>query len=254
MSDVVAYSGKFRITKNDIAYAHHRHDYERDFIGVGEPIDRQMVFSTITYSMLSAAQNTPRLIKVYDKIRRRKMNIPENIKKSSDGDIEALLKGTRFPKVKMERFKKLPEWWEKKESQDVVDYVVEKINSNDVSKQKCMRHMLSVNGPLGVSHKTSSLIVQTLTKDLKDVDVVTVDKWILDVLKRMGHTINGRNIKVPDYRTVPGITKKEYIECERIISEDAERFGLSPGELGYTLWCNLAYIKRDKGLFEHLNY
>ena len=94
MSDIVAYSGKFAITKRDLAYSHHRHDYERDFIGIKSPINKDMVFSTITYSMLSAAQNTPKLIKVYDKIRRRKMNLPENIKNSSDSDIRKLLKGT----------------------------------------------------------------------------------------------------------------------------------------------------------------
>lgn len=252
MTDIVAYSGKFAIKKRDLAYAHHRHDYERDFVGIKTPINKEMVFSTITYSMLSAAQNTPRLIKVYDNIRRRKMNVPENIKKSSNEDIKKLLKGTRFPNVKIERFKKLPEWWEKKETGDIVNYIVEKINENDVGKQKCLRHMLAVDGPIGVSHKTSSMIVQTLTENLRDVKVVTVDKWILEALNKMGHTVRGREIKVPDYRTVPGITKREYIECEKIISEDAENFGLSPGELGYTLWCNLAQIKRDKGLFEYL--
>ena len=255
MTDIVAYSGNLAITKKDLAYAYHRHDYERDFIGVKNPINKEMVFSTITYSMLSAAQNTSRLIKVYDKIRRRKMNVPENIKKSSDDDIKELLKGTRFPNVKFERFKKLPDWWEKKDSVAIVDYMVEKINENDLRKkecQKCLRDILATQGPKGVSYKTSSLIIQTLTKDLKNVSVVTVDKWILDSLKKMGHKIRGRKIKVPNYRTVPGITKKEYMECEKIISEDADRFDLSPGELGYTLWCNLAQIKRDMGMFEYL--
>jgi thermostable 8-oxoguanine DNA glycosylase len=246
MSKTVVDLGRgYVLTESDLKFSRYRHKQEKEFIGTKNPVDGRSVYKAVTYSLLTAAQNTPKLIRVYDSVKRHGLNVPENVTSDRHEEVNYLLKGMRFPNVKKDRIKKLPEWWKKAESQCIVDELVKCVNENDVKKQKCVRHVLDAKGPEGVSRKTASLVIQCLAQDLKDVGVVTVDLWALKVLKDLGYKVNGREVRVPDGRTVPGMTSKEYLECERILTKEAERFGLSPGELGYGLWCKLAYVERN---------
>jgi len=243
VNTIADFGNSCSLTDKDLEYSHYRHGYERKLVGIRNPIDDNVVFPTLVYVMLSAAQDTNRLVRVFDKLSKNRLNTPEGIKQANQTKIRKILKGTRFPNKKTENFIKLPDWWEQETSKDIIDEIVQNINSHKKGKQTYLRNKLAENGPTGVGYKISSLFIQTLTEDLKGVEVVTVDKWILEFLRKIGY-----KVKVPDYRTVSGITRKEYLDCEKIISEKAEKCDLSPGELGYTLWCKFSYTKPNRSL------
>jgi thermostable 8-oxoguanine DNA glycosylase len=246
MSKTVVDLGKgYVLTESDLKFSRLRHKEERDFIGVKSPVDAQSVYKAFEYSILTAAQNTSKLIRVYDNIKRHGMDNPENVAKASDSELRYLLDGTRFHKVKFKRFKDLPVWWEQEDSKKIVDELMECINNKEVRKQKCIRHVLDQRGPEGLSRKCASLAIQSLFDDLKNVYVGTIDLWWLRALKNIGYEINGHEIEVPDGRTVSGLRPKDYLGCERIIEREASRFGTSPGELSYALWCKYALIDRS---------
>jgi thermostable 8-oxoguanine DNA glycosylase len=245
VNTIADFGNSCSLTNKDLEYSNYRHGYERKLVGIKNPLERDSLFPVFEYVMLSAAQDTNRLVRVFDRLSKNRLNTPEGIKQADQTRIREILKGTRFPNKKTENFIKLPDWWGQETSKDIVDEIAQNINSHEKRKQVYLRNKLAENGPTGIGYKISSLFIQTLTEDLKDVEVVTVDKWILEFLKNIGY-----DVKVPDYRTVSGITRKEYLDCERIISEKAEKCALSPGELGYALWCKFSYTKPDKGLFD----
>lgn len=167
------------------------------------------------------------------------------LKPENHDTIVRILKETRFPNEKTKRFFGLAEWWQGDpvENDFVVDEIVRNLNS-DKKDTLYLRDRLDSDGPKGIGPKTASLLIQLATEDIGNVEVVTVDKWMLQFLKDIGY----EHVKVPDYRTISGISPKEYREYEAIISEKARQHGLAPGEFGYALWCKSAYTEPNKCL------
>jgi len=256
--DVIADFGNgWYLTQKDLDYSHYRHEYERRFVGLkNNVLDDPSLFHVFIYSSLSAAQNTERLMYTFNKLRMYKLDTPERIlEEDNRGKIESILKRTRFPNVKIRRFLGLAEWWSNSPKRDLIGMLIDDINSGG-EKTIYLRNRLVEDGPEGIGHKISSLIVQIATEDIRDVKVVTVDRWVLQFLKDMGIKIKTGNkykdVKVPDYRTVSGVSNEEYLECERVVSEMAEDCNLGPGEFGQALWCKAAYVEPIKSLYDFL--
>jgi thermostable 8-oxoguanine DNA glycosylase len=246
MDNVIADFGKgWVLTTKDIECAHYRHDYERGLIGVKYPLDRDMLFPAFQYSMLSAAQNTKKLVKIFSKLKKHKLDTSENVlKPENQKKTKDILSESRFPNVKTKRFFGLAEWWQKDAAgENIVGDVVKDINSN----RKCkiyLRDALVTFGPKGMGSKVSSLLIQTITPDLREVEVVTVDKWMLQFLRDIGY----ESVRVPNYRTISGVSSKDYGACETIIASKAREHGLAPGELGCALWCKSSYTEPNKSI------
>ncbi|MFH0928988.1 MAG: hypothetical protein V1818_01375 [Candidatus Aenigmatarchaeota archaeon] len=235
---IADFGNSWNITEKDLQISYCNHEFEREFIGIRKPLELEMVFPTIAFTILSAAQNTPKLVKVFSKLKKYELlnheNIlePRNIEKTYK-----ILKGTRFPNTKIRRFTNLPLWWGKEESKRLLGNIIEDIQYGGKNSLE-LRNELAGKGPLGVSNKAASFVIQLLTEDTKDVKVVTVDTHMTKFLKDMGYTNKkGEEIKIPDGRKVSGMSKGDYLKYEKNIMNEAERFGLGPGELQYALWC-----------------
>jgi thermostable 8-oxoguanine DNA glycosylase len=244
MTIIADFGKRWILTDKDVGCSHYRHQYERNLVGISDPLNRDMLFPVFEYVMLSRAQNTPKLIKVFNKISRHNFNTPENVlRPENHEEIVRILKETRFPNVKTKNFFDLAEWWKKDlEEKDIVGDLVKDINSGGNSSVY-LRDALPAFGPKGMGYKIASLLIQTATPDLRRVEVVTVDKWILQFLNDIGY-----EFRVPDYRTVSGISSNEYLEAERIVSEKARDCSLAPGEFGYALWCKSSYTEPNRSI------
>jgi thermostable 8-oxoguanine DNA glycosylase len=249
MSKVVVDLGNgYRLTENDLKFSNYRHGCEKRFVGAENPVDELSVYRSLLYSMLSAAQNTPKLIKVYENIKRHGMDRPGSANNISQKELKYLFGGLRFPNVKMKRYVLFDKWFGEEEPKRFVSHMAKSINEGRLEEQKCLRHYLSKKGPAGVKHKVASLAIQTLAKEPRQVGIVCNDKWIYEIMNKTGHTVNGEEIRIPDGRTVPGIPVRIYLGCEKIITEYAKKAGLSPGEMAYGLWCKYAYVEPNKEL------
>lgn len=197
---IVEYNSKWRFTEQDLHVGLGTHDYERKFLGITEPLTPKGIFPAFVYSILSAAQNTSQLVRVFDRIKRSNLMDPDAMIAADEAKIKGLLSTTHFPNQKFNRFVKFREWWLKEENACLIFEICANSNQGGLAHTRNLRNRLVNAECAGVGYKVASFILQLSIKDPKRVNVVVIDKWVLTFLGDIGFAV-----KAPDYKTVCGL-------------------------------------------------
>jgi thermostable 8-oxoguanine DNA glycosylase len=221
------------------------HDYERKLLGVTAPLTVESLFPTFAYSILSVAQNTTTLVKIFSMLRRRGFLNPENITVGNYEAIKDILKHTHFPTQKIFRYSNLGIWY--KNNRELLNRIVDNSNNGGSSTMELRNELAEANLP-GVKYKVASFIMQLSIENPGAVPVVVIDKWVMQFLCDIG-----LSVKAPDYRTVSGFHFKDYLKFEKVLSEMAINLGLSPSQFGLMVWCKKAYYEPNHYILDYIS-
>lgn len=243
---IADYGKGWNFTSADLQIAHFTHNQERQFLGIDKPITHiDQLFPVFQFSMLSAAQDTPNLIRIIEELRKKKLHTPTACSNPYNMTrVFNILKLSRYPNQKFPRLYKLAEWWQKSDSQKLLTLLMH--NGNNKTYMPALRDKLVKYHPPGMSLKTITFVTQLCYPEPKDITNVVIDKWVIEFLRDIGH-----NVVPPDYRTVSGFQPKEYLKFERILINMASQLKLSPSQLGLMIWCKKAYNEPNKSLLDY---
>jgi thermostable 8-oxoguanine DNA glycosylase len=241
---IVDYNKGWRFTQKDLQIGLATHTYERKLLGVTSPLTPDAIYPAFVYSILSAAQNTVTLVNTFNKLKKHGYLTPSNYTEQNMKHINQILSKTHFPNQKINRYNKFNIWWKNDLAKDdsIIKQIIE--TSNNHSYQKELRRKLATAGCAGVAWKVSSFIIQLSIANPETIKVAVIDKWMLVFLESLGYKINNKKIKPPDYRTISGISSKEYLKCEEYITKIAKEINLSPSQFGLMVWCKVAHTDR----------
>ena len=204
------------LTKKDFENA--RILYEEELIS---PINEENMFRAGVYCILSAAEKYQKHRSIFERLLEERLDTPEEIIHNRERLREAV-KRARFPNIKAGRIYRFAAWW--RES-DLPRKIMEDIDSGRENEFKLRNH-LAEEAP-GMWYKGASYFMVKCGYE----NVVPIDLWVMRFLKDMGY-----GVKIPDYRTQSGPKPKEYIEYEKIISDIAKEYGVSPALFQFALW------------------
>lgn len=185
------------------------------------PLTRDNVFCKGVYWILSGAENHKKQLEIYYKLLDSELDTPESVINNKQR-LHEIIKKARFPKSKEKYISKFSKFWLESE-------IPEKILDDANNGRQCefeLRDQLAKEAP-GIGPKCASCLLNSCGYK----HVVPVDLWILRFLEDGGY-----EVKVPDYKTVGGLTKKEYLEYEKIISDRAREYNVSPVILQAAVW------------------
>lgn len=214
--------------------------------------DNQDIFRKIVYCILTPGENYINLKKIYDAIFCGKEGefLTSNDIASNRRGLENILKRTRYSKRTISAVYGLASNWEKSQLQE---RILEDIADGRVDEFEIRREMK--RDIYGIGLKCASMFLRMCGYE----NVVPVDIWVLRFLDaqlnngKYSHLKDqGHSVKVYDYRTVPGLNDKEYLQGEELISIIAKDYGLSPAIFQIVLWTHFA-SGRDLRIGEDLN-
>lgn len=200
--------------------------YEEEKI---HPVNEENMFRAGLYCILSSAENFKKQKSIYDEFLETKLDRPESIKGDKE-KFKQIIKKTRFPNRKEKYVWSFAVWWPES---DIPRKILDDIGDGR-EKEYEIRNEFAENAP-GISYKCSSLFMIKCGYE----NVVPLDVWILRFLHDRGH-----DVKVPDYKTVSGVTDKEYLKYEKIVCEIAEELEISPALFQCALWSKYSTWKK----------
>jgi len=244
---IVDYGKGWRFTQQDLQKGLAVHDYERKLLGVTSPLTPESLYPAFVYSLLSAAQSTVTLVKVFNRLKKEGYLTPAAYNTKTQLSIINILRVLHFPNQKIERYTKFNDWWQDDiiKNDSIIKQIINQSNNGNFTNQHELRKKLATDGCAGVAWKVASFIIQLSIPNTANIQIVVVDKWMLDFLKGLNYKIKGAIIKSPDYRTVSGVSSTEYLQCEKYIADMAHKINLSPSQMGLMVWSKVAHMDID---------
>ncbi len=179
------------------------------------PLTKDKMFPEGIYCILSSSENHEKQLNTYYKLLNRGLDTPEAIlDKVNAKKLWDIIKKARFPNSKRKYILRFSEFWLESE---IPRRILDDAN-NGRQYEFELRDELAKKAP-GMGRKCASFFMQKCGYE----NLVPVDIWVLRFLEDKGY-----EVKIPDYRTVGGLTKKEYLEYEKIISGMAGEYNVSP--------------------------
>jgi thermostable 8-oxoguanine DNA glycosylase len=208
--------GKAEFTEHDFRNAQIL--YEKEQI---KPLTEANLFRASLYCILSAAENYTKLMRVYTTLLDNKIDTPENIA-SNRQTLDEIVGKSRKDKQKKHYIYDLACWWP---GSNLPKDIVEDAH-NSRQKEFELRNGLAKDAP-GLGYKCASLLIRMCGYE----NIVPVDIHVQRFLKEKGCAV-----RVTDYKTQPGLTKKEYLEYEQMFTEIAKSRNITPAKFQYVLW------------------
>lgn len=207
---------RWELTLYDIVKGKKIHKKEQVF-----PINEETMFHAGLYCILSASETYTKQMRTYNDLIRYGLDVPRKIVNDKEG-LEYVLRIARFPNQKSARVYDFAAWWLES---NLPDKIIKDVGKNRRDEFK-IRNELAEDCP-GLSYKGASLYLGKFGYE----QVVPLDIWMLRFLNEMGY-----DIPLPDYRTVSGLQKGEYIKGERVFRRLAKKQGLTPMVYQCALW------------------
>ena len=192
--------------------------YEKEQI---KPLTEENLFRASLYCVLSAAENYTKLMRVYNSLLDNKLDSPESIA-SNRQTLDEIVGKSRKDTQKKKCIYELSLWWP---GSGLPKEIVEDAK-NSRQKEFELRNSLAKDAP-GIGYKCASLLIRMCGYE----NIVPVDIHVQRYLKEKGH-----DVRVTDYKTQPGLTKKEYLLYEQLFSGIAKSQGIPPAKFQYVLW------------------
>lgn len=192
--------------------------YEKEKI---EPLTEENLFRASLYCILSSTENFTKLIRVYRTLLDKKLDTPKSIA-SNKQSLDEILSETRFFNKKQKFVYEFSLWWP---GSDLPAQVVEDAK-NSRQREFELRNNIADSAP-GLGYKCTSLLMRMCGYE----NIVPVDLHVQRFLKKKGN-----DVRVTDYKTERGMSKKEYLLYEKLFSEIAKSQGIPPAKLQYVLW------------------
>jgi len=207
---------RINLTEKDFEYA--KILYEGEKI---HPVNEENMFRAALYCVLSAAEKYKKHREVYETLLEAKLDTPKKIKANKE-KLRNLIRKIRFPNLKTERIYNFALWWLES---SLPREILEDIESGRRRGFE-LRNRLAEEAP-GIGYKGASLFMVKCGYQ----DVVPIDIHMMRFLYSLGF-----DIEIPDYRRKSGPSPKVYLEYERIISEIAKKFDITPALFQFTVW------------------
>ncbi len=185
-----------------------------------DPLTIEELFNKGLYWILSSSENHKKQTNLYNDLTIN-FNTPETILANKQ-EVHNIIKKARFPNRKEKFIFGFSKFYIES---DLPEKILEDAY-NGRQRGFELREELVKEAP-GLGYKCGSGLLQSCGYDC----LVPVDIWVLRFLEDYGH-----EVKVPDYKTVGGITKKEYLKYEKIISSMAKEYEVSPVVLQAAIW------------------
>ncbi len=185
-----------------------------------DPLTRETLFTKGLYWILSGSENHKKQTEIYNNLI-SKFNTPKSILDNKQ-KVHDIVKKARFPNRKEKFISGFSEFYIES---DLSERIL-KDAYNGRQRGFEFREELVKEAP-GLGYKCSSGLLESCGYDY----LVPVDIWVLRFLEDCGY-----EIKMPDYKTVGGITKKEYLKYEETISDMAKEYKISPVVLQAAIW------------------
>jgi len=207
---------KWELTPYDIRRGKNIHKNEQV-----SPVNKETMFHAGLYCILSASEIYTKQMRAYNDLFRYGLDKPEIIVNDKSG-LEYVLRIARFPNQKSSRVYNFAVWWLES---NLPDKLIEDI-AHDRKDEIEIRNELAKDCP-GLSYKGASLYLGKFGYQ----QVVPLDIWMLRFLHDLGY-----DIPVPDYKTVSGLQKGEYLKGEKIFRKLAKKQNLTPMVYQCALW------------------
>lgn len=188
-------------------------------------LNEASIFNAALYSFLSQAQNFERHIQAWSSFQRRGISTPQEIL-TNPKKVWIIIKKTRFPNQRYQRLFGFCLWWT---ISPLPTKLMEK-SANEIN----LRNEFAQKAP-GIGFKCSSLFMNKLGF----YKPVPLDLWLLRYLKDSGYPV-----EPPDFKTVSGLPKKEYLIYEEIMQKEAINLGITPAHYQASLWSLYSNIKK----------
>lgn len=189
------------------------------------PLNETTIFDAALYSFLSQAQNFERHIAAWWSFKRRGLSSPHKIL-TNPKKVWTIIKKTRFPNQRYKRLLSFCLWWTISPlPSKLMEKPTNEINLRNEFAEKAY----------GIGLKCSSLLMNKLGYYLP----VPLDLWLLRYLRDSGYPV-----EPPDFKTISGLPKKEYLLYERIIQEEADDLGITPAHFQASLWSLHSNIRK----------
>lgn len=212
--------------------------HEREKIDI---LDNKAVFRWLMYCILTPGENYINLKKIWEMLLtetpyRPALDTPESII-SNKSSLDTILQQTRYPKRKKKAVYELALNWSKLDLQSRILNDVAHGRTDEFEIRSEMDRDI-----YGVGYKCASMFLRMCEYE----HVVPVDMWVLRFLNaqldnKYSHLKEGDYpIKVSDFRTVSGLSRKEYLYGEKLMSIIAKDYGLSPARFQIVLWTHFA--------------
>ena len=217
---------KWKLTKKDFENA--RISFEQERI---RPLNLRNMFIGGRYCILSAADSYTKL-KILDKdFTDRGLDTPISITRNEE-DVREVLAKARFPNTKIERIMKFARWWPYSElPREIIS------DARRGRKQEFeLRNQVAEEVP-GMGYKCASLFMGMCGYR----NVVSVDLWILRFLRDKGY-----DVEVPDFETIGGARRKEFLEYETLVARRAQRYDVPAGIFQRAVWTKRSYWNREQ--------
>jgi len=206
----------WNLTEEDFKNAQILYEEEKIY-----PINEETMFRAGLYCILSAAEKYSKSRFVYQMFHMHMLDTPSRIISNRE-KMKELVKKLRFPNMKEKHVYKFALWWPKT---SIPSKIIEDIKHGRKNEFN-LRNRLAEEAP-GMSYKSSSLFMIKCGYE----NVVPIDLWMLRFLSHIGY-----EVEIPDYKTRSGPKKKEYLEYEKLISEIARSYNVSPALFQFAVW------------------
>lgn len=222
---------KFIVSQKDYANAKLLLEQERI-----SPLNLEEMFKAGIYCILAQAERYDKQIKIYRRILREGIKSPETVFLNKK-ELHRILKESHYPNMKEKRIGGFAAWWSDAHLPSRI--LKDALNGHNEGVE--LRNSFAEEAP-AMSYKSASLFMIKCGYE----DVIPIDIWVMRFLKEQGHSV-----KVPDYLTVGGITKKLYLELEAVLCKMAEDEHVSLALFQAALWGKYStwVVRKERRLF-----
>lgn len=203
------------------------------------PINQENMFRAGLYCILSAAEKYSKHNAIYYELLENEIDTPDAIL-SNKRELTEIIQRARYPNAKEKHIRKFASWWLESDLPDeiMIDIYAEK------KKEFALRNRLAEEAP-GIWYKGASLFMIKCGYE----NVVPVDLWVLRFLEENGHDVSLPHyvtVRSPNYKERSGPTPKEYLQYEKVISDAAKEYLVSPALFQFILWSKYSTWKKTK--------
>ncbi len=197
-----------------------------------KPINEENLFNGMIYSLLSASgQDYRKLVIITNELIAGGYTAPERFLET-DERLISILKKSRFATTKITRAVRFATWYP---NSPLPHLIVEDANSGR-NREFYLRNWLAEEAP-GIAYKCASLVMNMCGYE----NVVPVDMWAERFLYSRGF-----KLKLPDYKTVGGLKRKEFLEHEKLIIGMARRRNVPPAIYHHAIWAKFSSWNNDR--------
>jgi thermostable 8-oxoguanine DNA glycosylase len=200
--------------------------YEEERI---QPLSSENMFKAGLYCILSAADSYRKLKILHAELLQKGLDTSESIL-SRKQSLRSVLRKSRFQNTKVSRVLGFAAWWPDAQlPYEIIEDVTQGKN-NEFE----LRNRLAEEAP-GMGYKCASLFMGMCGYE----NVVPIDLWALRFLAAHGY-----EVKIPDFETIGGAKRREFLEYERVFSEIIRKYEVSPAVAHRALWTKYSTWKK----------